>query len=140
MLNPHQLRITFLVIDSYRPHLVSSLTVFLRPHLESFGKLITPLNRENTTHISNMNLSKFIRFQKPVEGVLGAGTKPAMGHRSMGSRLQIRSFAKVEANTPRQQPTPSGQRRTPVSFDTANLTIRVGLKEHWLIGKVLTRW
>lgn len=66
------------------------------------------------------------RFQKPSVGLIGVGTKSAMGRKSIKSVLHTRSFANVETNTPRQQPTPSKQRRTPVSFDTANLTIRNG--------------
>lgn len=49
-----------------------------------------------------------------------------MGKRSIVSMLQTRSLATVQPNTPRQQPTPSKRRSTPVSFDTANLTIQNG--------------
>lgn len=66
------------------------------------------------------------RLQKPTLGLLRVGAKPVMGKKSVVSGLQTRSFANVETNTPRQPPTPSRQRRSPVSFDTANLTIRNG--------------
>ncbi|CAD6570097.1 MAG: Multifunctional pyrimidine synthesis protein CAD [Alectoria sarmentosa] len=72
-----------------------------------------------------MNQAMFTRLQRPTMGLLSVGTKPVMGGKSIMSGLQTRSFATVEPNTPRQQPTPSRQ-RTPVSFDTANLTIRNG--------------
>ena len=70
----------------------------------------------------------FTRLRKPTVGLLSSGVKPMMGKKSITPGLQIRSFANVEGNTLRQQPTPSNQRRTPASFDTANLTIRVGLR------------
>ncbi|KAK3167576.1 Multifunctional pyrimidine synthesis protein CAD [Lepraria neglecta] len=56
---------------------------------------------------------------KPTLGLLNLAKKPTI------SGLQIRTFANVETNTPRQVPTPR-QRQTPVSHDTANLTIRNG--------------
>ncbi|CAF9925558.1 Multifunctional pyrimidine synthesis protein CAD [Imshaugia aleurites] len=59
-------------------------------------------------------------------GLLSAGGKSVMGKKSIISGPQTRSFASVGSNTPRQHPMPSRQRRTPVSFDTANLTIRNG--------------
>lgn len=37
----------------------------------------------------------------------------------------VHGLATVQANTPRQMPSSPRQRRTPVSHDTANLTIRV---------------
>ena len=39
--------------------------------------------------------------------------------------ILVRGLATVQANTPRQMPSIPKQRRTPVSHDTANLTIRV---------------
>lgn len=74
-----------------------------------------------------MNLTMLTRFQNPTTGLLKIGTKRMMGKKSIMSGLQTRSFANVETNTPRMQPTPSTRRRTPASFDTANLTIRVYL-------------
>lgn len=74
-----------------------------------------------------MSLTILSRFQKSSMGFIGVGTNSVMSRKSIVSVLQTRSFANVETNTPRQQPTPSRQRRTPVSFDTANLTIRVSL-------------
>lgn len=71
-------------------------------------------------------MMKFARLQKTTTGLLCAGTKPAMSKRCILPQLQTRSFANVEINTPRQQPTSSGRRGTPASYDTANLTIRNG--------------
>lgn len=73
-------------------------------------------------------MTMLTRLQKPTLGLLNIGTRPVMGKKSIISILQTRSFATVEPNTPRQQPTPS-RRSTPVSFDTANLTIQVGLRD-----------
>ena len=73
-----------------------------------------------------MNLTILSRFQKSSMGLISVGTKSMMSRKPIVSVFQTRSFATVETNTPRQQPTPSRQ-RTPVSFDTANLTIRVSL-------------
>ena len=77
-------------------------------------------------------MTMLTRFQKPTLGLLNVGTRSMMGKKSIMSMLQTRSLATVEPNTPRQQPTPSRRRSTPVSFDTANLTIQVGVRGGFL--------
>ena len=57
---------------------------------------------------------------KSTMGLLKAVKKP------MIPSLQIRTLATVEGNTPRQIPT-TRERQTPISHDTANLTIKVKL-------------
>lgn len=55
---------------------------------------------------------------KSTMGLLKVAKKP------MIPSFQIRTLATVERNTPRQMPT-TQERRTPISHDTANLTIKV---------------
>ena len=57
---------------------------------------------------------------KATMGLLKAAKKPVI------SSIQIRTLATVERNTPRQMPI-TRERQTPVSHDTANLTIKVRL-------------
>lgn len=59
-------------------------------------------------------------YQKPSMGLLGAAKKPIF------SNLHVRTLANVQANTPRQLDNQESLRRTPVSRDSANLTIRDG--------------
>ena len=53
-------------------------------------------------------------------GLLKVAKKPML------PSFQIRTLATVERNTPRQIPT-TRERQTPISHDTANLTIKVRL-------------
>lgn len=57
---------------------------------------------------------------KPTMGLLKAVKKP------MIPGFQLRTLATVDGNTPRQIPT-TRERRTPISHDTANFTIKVRL-------------
>ena len=57
---------------------------------------------------------------KSTMGLLKVAKKP------MITSFQIRTLATVERNTPRQIPT-TRERQTPISHDTANLTIKVRL-------------
>jgi len=59
-------------------------------------------------------------YQKPSMGILNATKKPML------SAVHLRTLANVQMNTPRRVDEPKPARRTPVSRDTANFTIRDG--------------
>lgn len=54
--------------------------------------------------------------------------KPSTGRSVLGqfnkSRMQVRSLATVQSNTPRQVPAPA-RRSTPISYERATFTIKV---------------
>lgn len=106
-----------------------------RPPLEGFGKLkhnSTKEGRPQQKPSIHQGVSNGKRLT--ITDMLSRmSEKPITGLLSVFKRLSaragpLRGLATVQVNTPRQMPSNGKQRRTPVSYDAANFTIRVRQK------------